>query len=99
MQYLPYFGHHGFSNLKKLSKIIESNLTTTLVSVLTTLKAAHLIPNTRFGSRFLKSCLILSSAIARHSYPHSEHIGWGDTVREDLSEELKWLSLICVGCY
>lgn len=54
------------SNLKNLSKIIENKLTMTLVSVLTTLKAAHLILNTRFGSRFLKRSLILSSAIACH---------------------------------
>lgn len=51
--------------------------------VLTTVKAAHLVLNTRLGSRFLKRCLMLSSAIACHSpRTPSEHTQAWETLSE-----------------
>lgn len=86
-------------DLKNLSKMIESSLTMTLASLHTTLHVARFIPKTRSGSRFLKRSLTWSSLIASHSPAHSNHIGLGNTVREDWSKEFKCFSLICVDCY
>lgn len=54
------------SDLKNLSKMIKSCLTTPLAGSPTTQDIAQLIPNTSFGSRFFKRSL-RSSPVASHS--------------------------------